>query len=619
MASRQKLILFLAALPVLCHGQSVQGSLSVDSVAKEIEQYYYYDEGSLKAYVQPYLDQARRNEQYDVWLYLLTELINNQFGTSKTADFDHWLAEADSLIKCCHNALFRLDKDSAIYFNFMAGKADHFYDIEKYHQAIPLYKMLLGKASSANATDSIYAAIMYSHLGNAYLSVSNPNRALFYYQRYLSFLPATMSEYYGADEALFYELLGWVYLGGCWYNKAFDNRSEVYYNRAITSYHRALALIDKLEDPDKFLNTILSAYYGLISLHQDYQMYDSAVQYLDGVKRYDGGNDERQSRILFLQGKQETKEGDFDKALESFTSAAELHYQQKGRGHFGVYDVLNHIALTYSDKKEYQRALELVQQNLFNLTDGRQWSELTDNPKVDQIVYLSESLRALRAKAVILREYFRSTNKREYLEASIKTYKLCVEVSLRERKTRVGNQAKQQYIYTHRMLISEALGTCVEGREVLASHMPEEYAFWFMEQGKSLLLQESLQWDHVMNVLNVPVRLVTILDSLRERHTIISQQIRNTTWEDSVAVHFGEIKNAEDQYDSIEGIILDWHPKYYALTQRYPEVSLEAYRSEMSDQDNLLSYFQGDSSWYLLATDQKTSRLVRIDDVGEIA
>ncbi|TRX59372.1 CHAT domain-containing protein [Fulvivirga sp. M361] len=610
------LLSFLFLLSFSLFSQSDQTSL--DRVITLIENYDFEREMEFEVYLRPYLDDAKKNQQFDVWLYLLSELISNEYGRTYSPAVEQWIFEGDSILSYCAVPLFAQNADSSVFYDYVEVKGHHRYDMTQFHEAIQLYKLLI-KNEPQNVEDSIGYAIYHSHLGNAYLSVDNPNQALFYYERYLALLPTNLAEYFGHDDTLFYQILGWAYLGGAWYNKAYDNRSELFYRRSLEAYHKAIALLQEFSKPDSYINTILSTYYGLISLHQDYEKYDSALVYLDQIEPYEDTSSRLQHRILTLRGKQYLKLGKEDLALDFFNQAQQLHDNNPGKTHYSSYNIANEIATVFAKQGKFDQALVKVQDNLFSLADGQTWEEVEDNPALDHVIFLTEAIATLQVKATILRSYFEATGRQHYLTASLDAFRLCIALSLRERETRVGNLARQQYIYTHRKLVDKALNTCLIGQDILGSDITAGYAFQFIEQGKSLLLRENLQSDRAIYELDVPDGLIDLLDEIKQTHLGLSQQIRETTDRARISQFFSDLKKTEDRLDSLKSFIMTSFPEFVKLSKNFPEITLHDYRTLMSDKDNLLSCFRGESAFYLLVADKEHAELMHVPDADSIA
>ena len=355
---------------------------------------------------------------------------------------------------------------------------------------------------------------------------------------------------------------------------------------------------------------------GFMTCVQAHQKYDSVAHY-PGI-RYEVKNEERYSRDLFIQGKNLAERGSLSEALEIFTSIVALHHRQQEEDRFGVYEVINQMALVHTKTGNHERALEIVQKNVYALSNAAGWNYLTDNPALDQVVLLPASIRTLAIKARVLKSYFKDSNKSEYLQASLKTYRLCVEALVKARKTWDHEQTKPYHIDTSRSLISEALNACIDGKEVLALPVVHEYAFWFIEQGRSLSWQERMPFTLMLKTIGVLPAFSKALDTLKRRHKLLLRQVQGLKQEDSILSCFQEIKKIESQHDSIEKIIQDVTPGYFERTDQHAPASLGSYQAWAGDADNLFSYFQGGTAFYLLAADNRESMLARINDVGHV-
>ncbi len=600
---RQRLRLILIALIFCCSDSFAQSEITIDSLKAVMDLYAEQDTQSLKDHLSPYLIEVKEKKRMDLWVFLLTRLVDDQFGKLKDNEVESWIMEADSILDCCQNGLFRTNGDSTLVIKYLEAKANYFYDIKRYDQAVGLYRLIAKITPVRNYIDSVYAAVRNSHLGNVYLKLSNPDRALFYYQNYLRLLPESLEYYYGKDYALFYRLVGYTYLAGCWYSKGYDGLNQKYYLRATRLYHSALALIDRLKDPGDWSYTIISAYDGLISLHQDYGHYDSAMYYLKKAEKYKDGTVDISSRLLFLEGEQNFKEARYDDALRSFNKALTLQAESKRHNQTHNYYINNKIALLYAKRHEYDDALEWVQNNLYSLSNANYTSDFLQNPKPLDFFFLPEAINTLQVKASILAESALTSANAHHLSASINTYQLAVKLSLRQRRRSFGTEAKQQYVQQHRKLINDAIDVCYRGQHLLSPSVVYDWVFWLMENGKGLLIQEELQHTRVFEYLDIPSDLTKLYDSLALQRDILSDSLRK---EGEIEPNqLSRIQQVELAFDSVGNIMQQSFPMYFELMQETLEVTLSQYQSKPSKDQNTLSYFQGSEAYYLLAFDKE--------------
>ncbi|MEL7005108.1 MAG: hypothetical protein AAFN93_20565, partial [Bacteroidota bacterium] len=442
-------IFLLITIISINYDASGQSTIGLDSATTLIAEFPEDTTASLESYLTPYLDQVKNQKQFHTWIYFLNVLIDDQYGKQKNGKVESWINEADSLFNCCGKNIFKSNPDSTVFYQFIQAKADHFYDIQDYQNAVKFNKLFLKESVIRSDIDSLYASIRHSYLASTYLNMGNPDRALHYYQNYIDLLPSTLANFYGDDTALYYRVLGWTYLGGCWYNKGYDGQNKDFYKKAVSSYNKAIEGIEKMTSPENYGNTISSTYYGLIALHQDYEYYDSALFYLKELEQYDfKSNDNFKSRILMLEGDQYLQLDDTDNALDKFLEAKSLHISQNRGGNVDECLINNEIAHVLSMKGQAKEALKLIQDNLQILSPGDQVLQEDENPPIENIAFVGTGMNTLKTKAEVLGRL--SEENKDYIAKTIESYRLAIQLSLKNRRMSFGIEAKQRYIQRHR-------------------------------------------------------------------------------------------------------------------------------------------------------------------------
>ena len=609
------LIFLSISIISITHDSVSQSIISLDSAKTLVDQFSDKKAASLENYITPYLNQVKDQKNLHIRVYFLNRLIDDQYGKQKNGKVAHWIEEADSLFNCCSNDIFNSDPDSTVFYQFIQVKADHFYDAQDYQNAIKFNKLFLKKSEIKSDIDSLYASIRNSYLASTYLSMGNPDRALYYYQNYIDLLPSTLVKFYGEDLAHYYHILGWTYLAGCWYNKGYDGQNKEFYKKAVSSYNKAINTIGKLRNPGSYGNTISSTYYGLIALHQDYEYYDSALFYLKELEKYDlNTKDNFRSKILMLEGNQYLQLNDTQTALNKFRDAKSLHISQNNENHVDECLINNEIAHVLSMKGEFHEALKLVQHNLQILAVNHDVLAEAENPHLDDIAFISTAMNTLKTKAEILSRL--SEENEDYIAKTIESYKLAIKLSLKNRRISFGTEAKQRYIQRHRQLIESALEFCY-GLEGKVSEMEiHNHVLWFMENSKALLIVEDLYSGQVLKSLEAPPSIIKSLDSLELLRNELSEELRSDYTLTDV---LEQIKRVEEEYDSLQTALGELFPNYYDLLESPGEKPLSHYQALLKTDGNVLSYFQGDSAFYLLAFDPTKAEFVRLADREQIA
>lgn len=321
-------------------------------------------------------------------------------------------------------------------------------------------------------------------------------------------------------------------------------------------------------------------------------------------------------RKLTPQLPQFSQPGSFKETREHFT-LTQVYEPMEGLNDHRAYEAINQKALTHAQQGNYEEALEAVQKNLYALSDLQDWDYLTDNPGLRNVVFLPEFIRTSAVKGRVLKDYYKRSNRVHYLQASLKTYRLCLKALSKAMRICSLSKVRPCFFDDHQRLVGEALDACLEGVGVLASPVINEHAFWFIEQGKALDALQTPLADPLRGVSETFPFLPQVLDSIAAQYSVYSSRLRLAVQEDSIDFYVHKIRTIEDQYDSMALKVQSRDPAQKRVYQQLP-LSLASYRATLGDEDNFFSYFQGDTAYYLLAADKSRGVLTRIDRVGDL-
>jgi len=561
----------------------------------------------LKELLLPYIDSAQLKQQYAASVVGLSYLIYDKHYQSTLEEKKKWDGRIQNILLNHEKTFFSQDSDSSIFKDYQQKKANLLYEEGAYTKAISAFKKLIEQRPKETFRDSLYINTWYSYLGSAYLILDNPDRAIYNYQQYIAFIPDRVEAYYGSDYMRFYNILGWSYLGGCWTNKSFDEKEPATYKKALDSYHRALSLINQLDNPNNFTNTILSTYSGLVSLQQQYAYYDSASIYLDQSFAFMDAESTQLESILYLKGKEANKNKQYNQAIDYFNEAEQADIKISGPNHHSLYDKYLGKARAYAGMGDYEKALDACSRSLSFLT-----KPFKGKLKVSDVIYVPEAIDVLTTRADLIFEYARKKPKDSLITQTLEAYQQAVDLSLSDRGRHLRNEARQQRINRHRQLISNALEACYFAQEHIDEHAVLEKAFKFIEQGKGLLLFENFREEEVLRKINLNEDLRQQLDSVKSQLRMLSTRIAS----DEDKGVFERLKLSEDKYDSLLQSIEQQYPEYYQKAS--VDVSLSDVLNDLPNDQSFLSFYAGDSTLFLVAGNNLTSRFIKIEGYNEI-
>lgn len=614
-----KYLILLGLFTLLVHNRALgitpvlQDSTTLTAVIEEKIAAYKQENGSLKEIILPYVDSAKKANNYGVAAYVLTTLLVDYYQQSSVQDKIDYKNQVQEIVRERTRQFFEYDQDSSLYWLYQEGRANLLYQQGLYPKSISAYKRLVNHKKVQNVEDSLYLNAWYSYLGSSYLALDNADRAIVYYKKYLDFIPQSVVDYYGADYLVFYKMLGWSYLGGCWNNKSSGELDTQNYERALACYHKALSMIGALENPSNFNNTILSTYSGLVSLHQHYKYYDSASIYLNRSGKFFEANYNQTARVLFLRGKDAFKKGRFDEALKYYDKAIGQEKKIAGDLSFSLYDKFMEKARVYKYLKDYDSAAVFIDKSIRLLTRGNK----VKNIRQEDIIYVNEAINSLHFKAGFLAEQAKVPSSESAYAEALTLYDLAIKLSLNDRDRHLRAESRQQRINNLRVLIADALNACYSAQQYLPQQDVFKLAFKFIENGKALLLSEDYRDELAFRKIGLERPLIRKLDSLKGLMKHYGDEVRTVTVRSEVDPVFDKLRKSELSYDSLRHHLEEKFPQHFVASGLRGIDFNDVYENLPKDMA-YLSYYAGDTAIYLLAGNESNSALVKINDYQTI-
>jgi len=197
---------------------------------------------------------------------------------------------------------------------------------------------------------------------------------------------------------------------------------------------------------------------------------------------------------------------EYEKALEYYQKALEIQKELLGEKHTNVADFYKNIGLVYADKFEYDKALEYYQKALVSiLINYNDTENLLAIPAIQDYLDWKMLLISLYQKSKVLSL---ETANVEKLQSALNHYLACDTLISLVRKEMTTENDKLELGNYANLVNSSAVKLCYR----LWGMFPEEekykeLAFYFSERNKTAVLLESLSANSALQTANIPTEL----------------------------------------------------------------------------------------------------------------
>lgn len=350
------------------------------------------------------------------------------------------------------------------------------------------------------------------------------------------------------------------------------------------------------------------------------------------------GNAYNNAGLIYELGKK-----DYERALDFYQKALSIKQEKLGDNHPSTNRTLINIAYIYREaKKNYPKAISLYKKNLavlrerygekqtdvavayytlastyldINHADSAlffaqraiiaahpDFNDLTYDQQPDQIStivtdYLIDIIE-IKAKAFVLR--FENSKNLNDLDKSLAAFDAALSIALQIRDYfRSSDESKlvlQDYLYP---LYESALNAAFQAWVFSKDKKYLNHAFQYIEQSKSLLLNQAFRQIQAPQILDVPAHLMeegqafqaALLNTEQDEATMLSTKKAYDAW----------LQNLKKNY-----------PSYYELSYGYNIIKLNKLQDQLSNQQSLINYFEGDSTIFAMVVEADQSKFYRL-------
>ena len=264
---------------------------------------------------------------------------------------------------------------------------------------------------------------------------------------------------------------------------------------------------------------------------------------------------------------------------------------------------------TILDKQgKKDQALNSLQKGLFSLDPLTDTTNLLLLPPVQADMNFPPRLEILRKRALRLQEMSKQAEDTSYVEAIWQTY-MHADSFIDLMRNRFIYEESRSHLSEYALPIYEnAISFLVECYERDPQEFLANQLLAWMEKSKALRLQESLEKDQAAHNSGLNEGLINFDTQLKSQMLAVRRKINE---QENLGKYrdAAQLESLQDQYhalllrrDSFQHVLANQYPEYFKLRYAIKPVNLREVRSQLNEDEVLLSWFWGEKIAVLLST-----------------
>ncbi len=477
---------------------------------------------------------------------------------------------------------------------FLLNKGNYYFKLEDYKRAKPLflklYNTLKSKTDSKENITNLNS--VYSFLTNIYTSEGKYNSAINFHDKAV-LIQNNYFNYFDDIESnrmLFKSYMAKIYNSQKQYKKGIKLLEEI-----VTFYKQR-----------NYKNSLITSYQALINAYILSKNTEKALKLLSSSEKIYRENDPFYKILLELYGDVYTQKASYTDALTYYTKSLNLYKTYRNNEkHLDIALINQKIADTYYRNKQYEKALETINEALYNLTffDEKNASKLS----VEKILTNDQTINILHLKSKILTRLFEKSNENKYLKEALETSLFTTEVLDNIKPTLENKNDKQFLINNVYPIFETALNECFLLYNSTQDSQYLEKAFFILEKSKSTQLLEVVNLTKAVNFNNIPQELI---DKEQQLLAAISNIETDIYVSKTSTEKQQQLITAREKYNTFIDSVKIKQPKYHNLKYNYNVSSLSTIKKTITNNDGRLSFFYGkDYIYQFIITSNKVELL----------
>lgn len=266
----------------------------------------------------------------------------------------------------------------------------------------------------------------------------------------------------------------------------------------------------------------------------------------------------------------------------------------------------------YEENNQLDSALHYFQLVIIANSQKFKNSNVSMNPTFAQIGFSASISEILEHKADVLMQLYRlnRSNKR-YLLTAMNSYGLCDSLMTRHKQILEYENSKLRFNEFYHKVYEKYLACIFEIYTITKNDSYISFAQYIMEKNKAELLQSALKQTEALNSFGIP-------DSVREKMETLNRKIihlEKSKSENNAATQKNEIQkeifDTRRNLEKFKEYLEKEFPVYFKYKYQTNQQSLNDIRKLLTNCQELIEYFQGDSSIYAIAVTKEKSLFVK--------
>jgi CHAT domain-containing protein len=392
------------------------------------------------------------------------------------------------------------------------------------------------------------------------------------------------------------------------------------YSEALIYYEKSRHLLEYIKDSKQLK---FACYIGTASVYSEMQQYEKSIEILQTALNLllsDSNASEFQLGILNNNlGNNYLKLNEFGLAQEHIESALLIYRNAslKGNNIAKAYETLGNLS---EKKNDFPKALEAYRKALQSLLPRFIPSNDLANPAITEIYASPLIVSLLKTKINCLYNYYRKTANQKYLEASINTSLLAIQIAENLRNSYQNYESKLQVANDGNDLYNTALMLLKEAFDVTGKVQYNKEAFLISEKSKSAILLSALQEIDAKKYAGIPdsllgeeVRLARMISLYKEK---IHLEVQDETPDKSKIKKLeGYLFDAQQKHSILIQTFENKYPKYFELKYSNAIQGVDELKKQLPGNTSIIEYTLDDSliSIFLISQNSFICRTVCID------
>ena len=443
-----------------------------------------------------------------------------------------------------------------------------------YFKALPIYKSHFGEYHRKISDVYVNMGILYDKAGDV-------NHAITYY------LKANEIDISMHDET--YWLLAYNYnnLGISYNNLENDSLAKHYLEKSLV-----------IANANKLHEVAVSSNRHLGDIYLSREKYETALSFynvamkesLDKLGEIHPQTHDLHTSLSLLNQKQSK----YDVAEQHLHDALRIVKTLYKDIHPWIGDSYQKLAQLYREQNKFNEARNAIEAGISSVS----FYEINFNQETpfEKILNPTVLLDLLVEDAAILEAEYQQTTQLSLLYLALDRYNHANALidHLRRGYIAEGSKILLQKETVH--VYEKAIKLCNEIYLQTDSVKYLEMAFEFSEKNKATILAETIQADEISNIQGVPQNILQEEKTLKQKITLAEQNLANEPESEAISQ---EIIDLKWQYDSLSKKIADTYPQYYDMKYNLEVASVRSIMNNLAEEQAVLSYFDGDESWYI--------------------